>query len=59
MVMTLNRQSGIFEREGEMTDAEYLADLSERLMGVPIMYGTDQSDCDRLNEIATKLGEKQ
>lgn len=36
-------------------DADYLRDLAERLMRVPVMYGTNQCDCDRLLEIATKL----
>lgn len=45
-----------------MTDKEYAADcieflrgLAERLMKVPVMYGTDQGDVDKLHEIATSL----
>ena len=41
--------------KAETTDAEYLRDLAERLMRVPVMYGTDQGDVDRLREIATTL----
>lgn len=37
------------------TDAWFLRDLAERLMGVPVMYGTDQGDVDRLNEIAGRI----
>lgn len=36
----------------EMSDAEYLRDLAERLMHVPATYGTDGYDTDRLSEIA-------
>lgn len=39
----------------EPTNAEYLRDLAERLMRVPVMYGTDQGDCYRLYEIAREL----
>ncbi|MDE2099149.1 MAG: hypothetical protein KGL39_17980 [Patescibacteria group bacterium] len=39
-------------QEYKHTPAQYLRDLSERLMAVPGMYGTDQGDCDALNEIA-------
>jgi hypothetical protein len=35
--------------------AEYLRDLAERLMAVPVMYGVDQSDIDRLNDIARRI----
>lgn len=37
------------------SDAEYLRGLAERLMNVPAMYGTDQSDVDRLGEIAGRM----
>jgi hypothetical protein len=36
----------------EISDTEYLRNLSDRLMGVPACYGTDQYDCDRLRGIA-------
>lgn len=36
----------------DMTDYEYLRNLSERLMAVPGCFGTDQYDCDRLRGIA-------
>ncbi len=41
--------------EKELNSAEYLRDLAERLMRVPVMYGTDQSDVSRLYEIAREL----
>lgn len=41
----------------EMTDQEYLRDLSERLMHVPVMHGTDQYDVDRLLEMARKTAQ--
>jgi hypothetical protein len=39
----------------ELNSAEYLRDLAERLMRVPVMYGTDQGDVSRLYEIAQEL----
>lgn len=39
----------------ELNSAEYLRDLAERLMRVPVMYGTDQDDVNRLCEIAREL----
>lgn len=39
----------------ELNDAAYLRDLAERLMHVPVIYGTDQSDVVRLLEIAQVL----
>lgn len=41
--------------EQQAEDAIYLRDLAERLMHVPAMYGTDQSDTDTLHEIAGRL----
>jgi hypothetical protein len=37
------------------TDAEFLRDLAERLMAIPVLYGVDQGDVDRLIEIAQHL----
>jgi hypothetical protein len=34
---------------------EYFADLSERLRNVPVMYGVDGADIDRLAELSGKL----
>jgi len=34
---------------------EFLRDLAERLMAVPVTYGTDQFDVDRLNNAASKI----
>jgi hypothetical protein len=39
----------------EVDDSVYLLDLRERLRGVPVGYGTDDGDIDRLGEIAQKL----
>jgi len=33
----------------------FLRDLAERLMGVPVMYGTDQGDAERLEQLAAEL----
>lgn len=35
-----------------LTTKEYLRDLAERLRKVPVMYGTDDGDIDRLLELA-------
>lgn len=39
----------------ELTNSEYLHDLTERLMHVPVMYGTDQGDVGTLHRIANEL----
>lgn len=39
----------------ELNDTEYLRGLAERLMHVPVMYGTDQGDVSRLYRIAERL----
>lgn len=39
------------------TATKYLRDLSDRLMRVPVMYGTDQSDVDALLALARMLEE--
>ena len=41
--------------QAELSDDAYMMDLAERLTAVPVMYGTDQNDCDRLAEMAAKL----
>jgi hypothetical protein len=38
-----------------MTDGEYLRDLAERLMRIPVVHGTDQADVERLQFIASHL----
>lgn len=38
-----------------MTMSEYLRDLAERLMRVPVMYGTDSADVDQLSYIAKQM----
>lgn len=43
------------EDETEMSNAEYLRDLSDRLREIPVMYGVDGYDCDRLRWIARDL----
>jgi|JI10StandDraft_1071094.scaffolds.fasta_scaffold906808_1 hypothetical protein len=42
----------------ELPAAEYLRDLANRLMHVPVEYGTDGYDIDRLAEIAREIEEK-
>jgi len=37
------------------TDPDFLRDLAERLMAVPVLYGVDQGDVDRLLAIARQL----
>lgn len=39
----------------ELPPAAYLRDLAERLRHVPVMYGTDGYDIDRLAEIARAI----
>lgn len=36
-------------------DVDFLADLAERLMHIPVMYGTDEGDVSRLRDIARHL----
>ena len=43
----------------EPSSSEYLCDLAERLMRVPVMYGTDQGDVDHLHRIARDLVQAQ
>ena len=45
--------------EKELNDTEYLRDLAERIMHIPVMYGTDQLDASRLYRIAKRLEKKQ
>ena len=42
----------------ELTDSQFLLDLAERLWTIPVKYGTDQGDIERLEEIAAKYTEK-
>jgi hypothetical protein len=39
----------------DYSDVEHLRDLAERLMSIPVMYGTDQGDTDRLLESARRI----
>jgi len=39
----------------EKSDVDYLRDLSERLREIPVMYGIDGYDIDRLSNMATTL----
>jgi len=41
--------------EDDLSDAAYLRDLSDRLMRVPVMYGVDQGDVERLADMGSKL----
>lgn len=40
-----------------MRSSDFLRDLAERLMGVPVMHGVDQGDVDRLMSLAVKVGD--
>lgn len=37
------------------TPVEFLRDLAERIMHVPVMYGVDQGDTERLISIARAI----
>ncbi len=41
--------------EDELSDEVFLKDLGDRLMKIPVSYGLDQFDTDRLYEIANKM----
>jgi hypothetical protein len=41
--------------DDEPSPSEYLKGLAERLRSIPVMYGTDEYDIDRLHEIADSL----
>ena len=43
----------------ELNDTEYLRNLAERLMHIPIMHGTDQRDISRLERIAKRLARRK
>lgn len=50
-----SRRSGVDLRtvfQNAQLDADYLRELGERLMKIPVEHGTDQGDVFRLNEIA-------
>lgn len=49
----------ITDFEYENTDAEYLRNLAERIFQIPVMYGTDQGDTDRLLQIAQRIQNDQ
>jgi len=42
----------------EMTDSQYLLSLAKRLWDIPVKYDVDQSDIERLEDIAAKYTEK-
>lgn len=52
-----NSGDPIQEADQELGDVEYLRDLAERIMHVPVMYGTDDSDSSRLWRISKRLKE--
>ncbi len=43
----------------ELLPSEYLKDLAQRIFRIPVMYGVDQYDYERLNEIARDLAQQQ
>lgn len=47
------------EDDTEMPANEFLRDLAERLMHIPVKHGTDQGDVDRLIHIARQLEGKE
>jgi hypothetical protein len=46
------------DEDVELSDAEYLRNLAERLLHIPVMFGTDGYDIDRLSNIARELDAK-
>jgi hypothetical protein len=40
------------DKRWETDDAQYLRDLSKRLMGVPVCHGVDQYDAERVYNLA-------
>lgn len=56
-----SRRSGIDLRTmfpPDKTDPDYLRDLAERIMHIPVMHNVDQGDVSRLQEIARRLEKK-
>lgn len=54
--MQNDRGSILPEQSGRITtNVDYLRDLANRLMQVPVMYGVDQGDANLLYAIATQL----
>ena len=47
----------VFIDRTELNDSEYLHDLSDRIMLIPVMYGTDQHDCERLSAISIQISQ--
>lgn len=39
----------------ELNDTDYLRDLSERIRNIPVLFGTDGYDVDRLWNMANKM----
>lgn len=46
-------------QEREVSNADYLRDLADRIFQIPAMYGTDQSDYNALRAIARELESQQ
>ena len=42
--------------DNELNNSDYLKDLSERLRNIPVMYGIDGYDIDRLRSMGTEVG---
>lgn len=47
--------AGTVRDDEKLNDVQYLRDLAERVFRIPVKYGTDQYDTDRLCRIARKL----
>lgn len=39
----------------EQTDSEFLYDLAERIMHIPVRFNVDQADADRLRDLAASI----
>lgn len=59
MSKQITKANGHDAIEVQLSDPEYLRDLADRLMRIPVMYGTDQGDCSRLIEMAKALEQNE
>lgn len=41
--------------EGMLSDAEFLQDLGDRILKIPVMHGVDEYDRDELYDIARRV----
>ncbi len=45
--------------EEPIGDAQYLDELAEKILHIPVMHGTDDRDYQRLREIAEEIRRQQ